>query len=40
MPVFCVESQAPVMSADTPMNAAVLVPTPAMGLIAEGTSST
>jgi hypothetical protein len=29
-----------VMLADTPMNPAVLVPTPAMGLTAEGTSST
>jgi hypothetical protein len=32
--------QAPEMSVDTPMNAAVLVPTPAMGLTAEDTSST
>jgi hypothetical protein len=40
MPAFLAGSQARAMSAETPMNPAVLVPTPAIGLTAEGTSST
>ncbi len=40
IPLRVAGSQARAMFPDTPMNPAVLVPTPAIGLMAEGTSST